>query len=80
MDPGQTAPDLGLHCLSKRLIKNFSRWQKQRVFVVIGAYFFKVSLCDFACFSVACRFFCPFLSSSESKVSFCDRFLSQCPS
>ena len=37
MDPDQTAPnDLGLHCLLKRLLKHFSRRQKQTTFVVIG--------------------------------------------
>ena len=57
MDPDQTSPDLGLHhCLSKRLLKHFSRWQKQRVFVVIGANFITVSLCDFACYIVVVNF------------------------
>ena len=28
---------MGLHCLSIRLLKYFSRRQKQRTFVVIGA-------------------------------------------
>ena len=41
MDPGQTAPqeqsDLNLHCLLERLLKHFSRRQKQTNFVVIGA-------------------------------------------
>ena len=29
--------DLGAHCLAKRLLKHFSRRQKQTTFVVIGA-------------------------------------------
>ena len=52
MDPDQTAPvgvgavlqeqsDLGLHCLTKRLLKHFSSRQKQMTFVVIGALRFK---------------------------------------
>ena len=40
MDPDHTAPkeqsDLGLHCMMERLLKQFSRRQKQRTFVVIG--------------------------------------------
>ena len=34
VDPDQT--DMGPHCLSKRLLKKFSRQQKQTTFVVIG--------------------------------------------
>ena len=34
MAPDQT--DLGLHCLLERLLKHFSRQQKQTTFVVIG--------------------------------------------
>ena len=39
VDPDQTAPVLGprcllLHCLAKRLLKHFSRQQKQMTFVV----------------------------------------------
>ena len=40
MDPEQTAPiqsNLGSHCLPYRLIKHFSRREKQTTFVVIGA-------------------------------------------
>ena len=41
MDPEQTAPigasDLGPHCLPYRLLKNFSRREKQTTFVAIGA-------------------------------------------
>ena len=41
MDPDQTAhigaSDLSLHCLLERLLKYFSRRQKQSNFVVIGA-------------------------------------------
>ena len=37
MDPEQTAPDLGSHCLPKRLLKHFSRREKQTTFVAIGA-------------------------------------------
>ena len=36
MDPGQEQSDLGLHCLLERLLKHFSRRQKQTTFVVIG--------------------------------------------
>ena len=40
MDPDQATPigqsDLGLHCLLERLLKDFSRRQKQTTFVVIG--------------------------------------------
>ena len=35
MDPGQS--DLRLHCLLERLLKHFSRRQKQSNFVVISA-------------------------------------------
>ena len=35
MDPDQTA--LSLHCLLERLLKHFSRRQKQSNFIVIGA-------------------------------------------
>ena len=31
-------PDLGLHCLLERLLKHFSRRQKQTTFVVIGVF------------------------------------------
>ena len=43
MNPYETTPvsDLGLHCLTKRLLKHFSRRQKQTTFVVIGALRFK---------------------------------------
>ena len=37
MDPEQTAPDLGPHCLPWRLLKHFSRREKQTTFVAIGA-------------------------------------------
>ena len=37
VDPDQTAPDLGPNCLSKRLLKHFSRREKQTTFVAIGA-------------------------------------------
>ena len=41
MDPDQTASkqqsDLGLHCLTERVLKHFSRQQKGTTFVVIGA-------------------------------------------
>ena len=42
MDPEQTAPiseqsDLSPHCLQKRLLKHFSRQEKQTTFVAIGA-------------------------------------------
>ena len=41
MDPEQTAPigqsDLGPHCLPLRLLKHFSRREKQTTFVAIGA-------------------------------------------
>ena len=40
MDPEQTAPeqsDLGPHCLPKRLLKHFSRREKQTTFVAFGA-------------------------------------------
>ena len=30
-------PDLGLHCLTEKPLKLFSRLQKQTAFVVIGA-------------------------------------------
>ena len=33
----QEQSDIGLHCLSKRLLKYFNRRQKQTTFVVIGA-------------------------------------------
>ena len=36
MEPDQTAP-LGLHCLTKRLLKHSNRCKKQTTFVVIGA-------------------------------------------
>ena len=41
MDPDQTAPtgeqsDLGLHCLSKMLIKKLQQATKQMIFDVIG--------------------------------------------
>ena len=36
MDPDQTAPILSLHCLLERLLKHFSRRQKQKNFVVIS--------------------------------------------
>ena len=35
MDTDQTAPDLGLNCLSKRLLKYFNRRQNQMTFTVI---------------------------------------------
>ena len=51
MDPYQTGQsDMGLHCLSKRLLKQFIRRQKQTNFVVIGAFrfrFFVLSGLDF---------------------------------
>ena len=37
MDSDQTAPDLGLHCLTKRPLKHFSKRKQQTSFVVIGA-------------------------------------------
>ena len=42
MDPEQT--DLGPHCLSYRLLKHFSRLEKQTTFVGIGALRVKTSL------------------------------------
>ena len=38
LDPDQTAPqsDLGLQCLAKRPLKDFSKCRKQANFVVIG--------------------------------------------
>ena len=36
VDPDQTAP-IGIHCLTKKLLKHFSRQQKQTSLVVIGA-------------------------------------------
>ena len=51
VDPEQTAPieqsDLGSHCLPQRLLKHFSRREKQTTFVVIGA--FRVKPGDFDC-------------------------------
>ena len=35
VDTDQTAPDLGLNCLSKRLLKYFNRRQNQMTFTVI---------------------------------------------
>ena len=32
----QEQSDLGLHCFTMRLLKHFSRWQKQTTFVVIS--------------------------------------------
>ena len=49
MDPEQTAPikqsDLGPHCLPMRLVKHFSRQEKQTTFVAIGA--LRVKTCDY---------------------------------
>ena len=36
MDSDQTAPDLGLHSMTKRPLKHSSRQQQQTSFVVIG--------------------------------------------
>ena len=33
----QEKSDLGLHCLSKRLLKQLGRQQKQTIFILIGA-------------------------------------------
>ena len=38
--------DLDLHCLLKRLLKHFSRQQKQMTFVVIGAFRDKQGQCE----------------------------------
>ena len=37
MNSEQEQSDLGPHCLSKRLLKHFSRQEKQETFVAIGA-------------------------------------------
>ena len=34
VDPEQEQSDLGLHCLTKRLLKHFNRRQKQTTFVI----------------------------------------------
>ena len=36
VDPEQTAPDLGPHCLQLTLLKHFNRREKQTTFVAIG--------------------------------------------
>ena len=37
VDQDQTAPDMGLHCFTKRLLTHFSRQQKQTTCVEIGS-------------------------------------------
>ena len=38
----QEKSDLGLHCLTKRLLKHINRRQKQATFVMIGAFRIKM--------------------------------------
>ena len=69
--------DLSLHCLLERLLKHFSRRQKQTIFVVIGALRVKSSqlghdLPASVKDRVISLFFKGFISQKFASVKFCE--------
>ena len=51
----QEQSDLDLHCLSKRLLNDFSRRQKRTTFVMIGALRLKDQICFIDCLLLLLR-------------------------